>query len=355
MRIAHVDAESGFSGGEKQVLLLMRGLSAAGVEGVLVSPPGSQAAERAGALGLATEAVAMRADLDLGAVRALARAFRRHEAQLVHLHTGRAAWLGGLAARLAGLPAVVTRRMDRPVRRGAKTRLLYEHLARRTVAISEGVAACLREGGVRVDRVIPSAVDPAELAPRRARGAVRDELGALPDDFVVLAPGALVRRKGHDVLIEAVRRLGRPPRLWIAGEGDERPALERALGNLAGRGRLLGRRADVPDLMAAADLVAMPSRAEGLGVAALEALAAGRPLVASRVGGLAELVVDGVCGVLVPPDDPAALAAALERLRDDPDLRARLARAGPARVAEGFLAEQMVAAYLELYRELLNP
>jgi glycosyltransferase involved in cell wall biosynthesis len=109
--------------------------------------------------------------------------------------------------------------------------------------------------------------------------------------------------------------------------------------------RWLGARDDVGDLLAACDVFVLPSRAEGLGVAALEAMAAARPLVVSAVGGLAEAVVDERTGLLVAPGDAVALGAALERLLHEPALRARLGAAGPARVAEGFLAEQMVAAY----------
>jgi glycosyltransferase involved in cell wall biosynthesis len=109
----------------------------------------------------------------------------------------------------------------------------------------------------------------------------------------------------------------------------------------------------VPDLLEACDVFALPSRHEGLGVAALEAMARGRPVVASAVGGLAEVVVANETGILVPPGDAAALAAALERLIADPALARRLGAAGAKRVAEHFRAEQMVAAYEALYREIL--
>ena len=356
MRVAHVDAETGFSGGEKQVFLLMRGLRAHGVEPVLFCPPGSASEERARALDIEVFSVRMRGDLDAAATLRIKAGLRERDVQLVHLHTGRATWLGGWAARAVGLPAITTRRMDRPVRSGVKARLMYEGLTLRTAAISGCVAEQLLAGGVAPGRVvlIPSAVDPAELAPGRPRGAVRDELGAGPDEVIVLALGALVKRKGHDVLLDALDRLDPRPIVWIAGDGEERKALELKAGRLGDRVRLLGKRADVADLLGAVDLVAMPSRAEGLGVAALEAMAAGRAVVASAVGGLAEVVVEGRTGLLVPPGDAPALAAALGRLVEDADLRTRLGAAGPGRVAEGYLAEQMVASYLELYREVLE-
>lgn len=360
LRIAHVSGESGFSGGEVQVFLLMEGLRARGHHGVLVCPPGSRAAAHAAEHDFEAAAIAMRHDFSPGAILAAHSRLRVVEPDLVHLHTGRANWIGGLAARALGLPAITTRRMDRRVRRGARSRFLYGGLVRRAVAISPAVGKRLIEGGVdeaRV-RVISSAVDPAALRPHAGREATRTALGAPADAIVLLAPAALVPRKGLDVALEALARLegrGRRLLLWIAGEGEARGALEaqsRRL-SLEARVRFLGRREDVGDLLAGCDLVVLPSRAEGLGVAALEAMAAGRAVVASDVGGLGETVVHERTGLLVPPDDPEALAAALARLADDPELRGRLGRAGPARVGEGFLAEQMVTAYEALYREVL--
>ncbi len=361
LRIAHVDAERDFSGGEVQVVLLIDGLAARGHHNLLLCPPRSGAAAEAARRGIAVGAVPMRNDLDLAAVWRLWRRLIGAEVDLVHLHTGRAAWLGGCAAWLAGLPAVVTRRMDRPLAPSWRTRLVYARFSRRTVAISPGVAERLVAGGVPRARIalIASAVDPARLLPVRARAAVRAAQGAAPDVPVLLAMSALVRRKGIDVLLVAAAALGARgvrAQLWIAGDGPERGALAaqvRQLG-LAEQVRFLGRRDDVGDLLAACDIFVLPSRREGLGVAALEAMAAGRPVVASAVGGLRDAVVDGRTGVLVPPEDPAALAAALERLTGDLALRTHLGAAGPQRIAEGFLPEQMVAAYERLYREVLD-
>lgn len=358
--VAHVDAELGFSGGEAQVFLLMEGLRQRGWEGVLVCRPRSACAARGRERGFEVRTAEMRNDLDLPGMLAVARALEASGAQLVHLHTARAHWLGGLAAHKLGLPALVTRRMDRPLRRGPRTTLLYGTLVRHVVAISRNVEAHLRAAGLPAERItrIESAVDPAALVARRAREAVRAELGAGPLEPVLLALGGLVPRKGHDLTLEALAELsadGLRPTLWLAGEGPEREALlarARAAG-VAEQVRFLGQRADVPDLLAAADALVMPSRAEGLGVAALEALAAGLPVVAARVGGLAQSIQHERNGLLVEPDDPAALAEALGRLLRDDRLRARLAEAGPERIAEGYLAASMVERYEELYRSLL--
>ncbi|MBK8179962.1 MAG: glycosyltransferase family 4 protein [Planctomycetes bacterium] len=360
LTLCHVDAERGFSGGEAQVFLLMRGLCERGHRSILLAPPGSEASRRAVLEGFEVRELAMRSDLDLPAVLRATRILRELAPDLVHLHTSRAAWIGGLAARRAGLPAIVTRRMDRAVARNWRTRLLYGRLTHAAAAISESVARSLVEGGVDPGRVvlIPSSVDAAQWEPKRARAEVRAELGAGPETRVVLTLGALVPRKGIDVLLAALDDLslrGIRPAVWIAGAGPASEDLARQARGLSLEGvRFLGARADAPDLLAAADVFAMPSRREGLGVAALEALAAGCPVVASRVGGLAEVVEHGESGLLVDAERPEPLARALERLLSEPELRRRFAQAGRARVARLYSASSMVARYEELYRRVLT-
>jgi len=359
LQVVHVTGESAFSGGEVQVFLLMEGLRRRGHASLLVCPPGSRAAREARARGFPAKLVAMRNDLSLGAAARIASLLRAHRPALVHCHTGRANWLGGLAAWSAGVPALTTRRMDRRVARGLRTRLLYGRLMRRAVAISPAVAARLARAGVPAERIrtIASAVDAAALTPSATRDALRARLGVAADTPCALVAARLVRRKGVDVLLSAwARRLGGGNgQLWIAGDGPERAALEAAARRLAPAEpvRFLGERSDVADLLEACDVFVLPSRQEGLGVAALEAMARARPVVASAVGGLAEAVVADETGLLVAPEEPKALAAALDRLLGDPALARRLGEAGARRAADHFGAERMVGAYEDLYREIL--
>ena len=365
LTIAHVDAESGFSGGETQVFLLMEGLRRRGHQNLLFCPPGSRCEQEASTRGLEARTVAMRGDLDLIAPLRLKAGFLEGGVDLVHLHTGRATWLGGIAAYLGDLTAVTTRRMDRPVRQGWRTRLIYERFVSRTVAISPAVARLLEEGGVARERVttIPSAVEAARSFTVEERAALRRALELDPADFCLLTMASLVPRKGIDVLLEALTRAPLRPdapgprlRLLVAGKGPERATLERravALG-LGERVRFLGERDDKAELLEACDAFVLPSRREGLGVAALEAMAAGRAVIATRVGGLGEAVLDRKTGLLVEPEDPAALAAAIAELRDDEALRASLGAAGLEHVAEQHLADKMVASYERLYREVLG-
>ena len=363
LTIAHVDTESGFSGGQVQVFLLMEGLARAGVRNVLFCRPGSVEEQRARELSVAVRPVPMRGDWQLSAIPRLARGFLEEDVDLVHLHTGRANWLGGWAARRAGKPAITTRRMDRPIRNNLWSRKLYGDLVQRAAAISPAVAQLLREGGVPQSRIVTlcSAVDPQAVGATRARDDVRRELGAQAGELVLLGLARLTRRKGFDVLLQSLATLSAgdslPPwRCWLGGDGEVADDLRRQAADLGLEQRVsfLGHRSDTPDLLAATDVFVMPSRAEGLGIAGLEAMAAGLPIIASRVGGLADAVSHDETGLLVPPGDPEALAQALARVFSDSALRERLGAAGPAWVARRFSPQVMVDGYLSLYREVLG-
>jgi glycosyltransferase involved in cell wall biosynthesis len=171
---------------------------------------------------------------------------------------------------------------------------------------------------------------------------------------VVLSLARLVRDKGIDVLVAAAASVP-DARFAIAGDGPEAEALSRQIAELglAARVSLLGWRTDVPQLLAASDLFALPSRNEAVAMSMLDAMAAGTPVIATSVGGVAEAIEDGRTGLLVPPDDPAALAAAITRLLGDRGLRERCAQAARAHVRERYSTEAMATAIGEVYDRLL--
>jgi glycosyltransferase involved in cell wall biosynthesis len=361
INVAHVTGERGFSGGEVQVFLLMEGLRKRGHHNVLLCPPGSRCASEAQRRGIQTRAIRTRNEWSPRALLGVRRALQLVSPDLVHLHTGHANWLGGLSAWQLGIPAITTRRMDRAVKRNLRTRFLYGVAVQRAAAISHAVEQRLVEGRVPPEmiRVIPSAVDPALLFPQSGRAATRAGLGLGPDAPCLLVLASLVHRKGIDVLLEALSKLaeeGLRPALWIGGEGPTRGLLERLARQrrIDSQVRFLGQRSDVADLLVACDVFVLPSRQEGLGVAALEAMALGRPVVATRVGGLGEAVLDEQTGLLVPPGDATALKQAIAGLLRDPALRQRLGAAGPRRIEQRFRAEAMVDAYERLYFEVLD-
>lgn len=356
LRIAHVTTERGHGGGEVQLGLLIAGLARSGHRQTLVCPAGAALGALAAAAGAEVIAMPLRTYVSFLDVWRLRRILREHD--VAHLHTGRASWLGSLAARSVRVPRVVTRRTMRAVAPGWRARLVYGPPDVRVVAVSNSVADVLRRGGVDDAHleVVLDSVHLDRIPVRAGRAATRATLGVADGEFLALAAGKLAHGKGFDVLIAAIARLPDPSvRCFIAGDGPERAALQAQIerAGLLRRVTLLGSRDDVGDLLAACDVFVMPSRHEGLGNAAMEALGRERPVVASRVGGLAELVEDDVNGLLAPPEDPTALAAAITRLRVDADLRARLAAAGPARLDRGLRPEQGVAAYRRIYAGLV--
>jgi glycosyltransferase involved in cell wall biosynthesis len=352
MKVLHVDPERAWGGGEVQVLALLRELAARGHRSWVAADPRGRLAGEAAALGIAVEPLAIANALDVPAGLRLRRLVAGHD--VVHFHTARAHALApfcrGLGARL-----VVTRRMDYAPRGGPYARWLYNRVVDVVIAISDGVRTALVGAGVRPERirVVPSGIDPSRIeVPAGAGAALRTGWGAAPDDVVVLLLGALERRKGHAVLLAAGERLAAENvslRYVFCGDGSEGTALRAAAVALGDRVVFAGFQREVAAALEAADVVALPSLHEGLGVAALEAMAAGRPVVASRVGGLGEVVVDGVTGVLVPPGDPAALAQALNRLARDVALRRRLGQAGRERVLGGYTAARMADGTLACY------
>jgi glycosyltransferase involved in cell wall biosynthesis len=199
----------------------------------------------------------------------------------------------------------------------------------------------------------------ANGVPRRggSRERLRRELGIGDLDVLVVAVGNLYPVKGHEVLLRALAGMKADPtwRLAIAGRGEEDARL-RALAEAsgcAGRVHLLGYRADIPDILAAADIFAMPSLSEGLPLALIEAMFAARAIVASTVGGIPDAIGDGREGLLVPPGDATALGTSLQRLVASAALRASLGAAAQRRAESEFTTARMADQYEDLYRSLL--
>jgi glycosyltransferase involved in cell wall biosynthesis len=356
--ILHVDPERGFGGGETQVLGLVRHLAGAGHEPVVAADPAGALAAAAEALGIPVVACPIRNHADVGAARRLARLMAVRCYDVVHFHTARAHAMSAFLGRAGRTRRVVTRRMDYPLHGGWYARRLYNRTVDAVVAISDGVRAVLIAGGVEPRRIhlIRSGVDVERFAADdQLRDAERARRGLAAGEFVIAVVAALEDRKGHAVLLDAVAML--PDlrlRVLCGGTGSRAEALARrrdALG-LGDRVTFLGRVADVPALLAAADAAVLPSLHEGLGVAALEAMAAGRPVVASRVGGLPEALGEGEAGVLVPPGDAAALAAALRGLATTPAEQRALGAGGRRRAGRLFSMDAMARRTVALYRRL---
>ncbi|HVP31971.1 MAG TPA: glycosyltransferase [Myxococcota bacterium] len=365
-RIALALESSGPGGAENVVLRLAAGLRAAGDEPVVVTMRPGWMTERAEAEGFEVWLAPQARGLAPGWVPRFALRLRRGGIDCLHSHEFAMNVYGGAAARLVGIPSVATihgRNWATGSRRRGLAYRALRRLGMRVVAVSRDLAAFLAAGLPLpleaisvVHNGIPLAAPLPAAAHAAARAATRRSLGIPVDAPLLLAVGNLYPVKDHATLLRAAATLPGVS-VAIAGRGEEEEKL-RALAaelGLGARLHLLGLRDDVADLHRAADLFVQPSRSEGLPLAILEAMGAGLPVVATRVGGIHEAVIDGRTGRLVPPADPAALAAALRELLDAPERRAAFGRAGAARAEQEFSLRAMTDAYRALYRGEVRP
>lgn len=285
--------------------------------------------------------------------------------RLVHSHEFKSQAIGSLVARLAGVPHVTTDHGELlALRRWYGVGMWCARSAALVMAGSRDRMRRLQERGIAPDRIAhcPYGIDPEAFASgvTHDRGVTRGASAASADDFVVLCPARFESQKGQDVLVEAACRLrarGRRVTIWITGtptDAWQAGVVERAArGGVQEAVRFLGYTDRMPDLLAACDLVVLPSREENFPYAVLEAFAMARPVIATRVGGVPELVRGGANGWSVPPEDAEALAAAIEAVLDSPQEAAAMAAAGRRTVEVDFHVRETVARTAALYRTVL--
>ncbi|MEC7947513.1 MAG: glycosyltransferase family 4 protein [Myxococcota bacterium] len=344
LRVLHVIWSLAGGGAERVVLALARG-APADIRCTVqpIAPGGALEGDFADAGIFVLPAVRSGARMTGAAVARLAAVARRHD--VVHTHLWAGDTWGRLAGFLAGRPVISTEHNTRPDA-GWRGRIsaAMSPFSHQIVCVSDAAAESARRAGVRAARltVIPNGVDLAHHVPTSLPEGVPPRL---------LFCGRLVEQKGADVLLDAVERLDDIPDLEVRllGEGHQRLALAEHPVVREGRAELIGWRPDLRPHLSWCSVVVMPSRWEGFGLFALEALASGRPVVASGVDALPEIV--GNAGWMVPPGDPPALAGMLRTVLGDPqEVAARAARA-PGR-ARRFTVDAMVSAYADIWRRL---
>ena len=367
MRILHLVSCRGWSSDAYWAARVCRELERRGHEVTLGCRRGTETAviERARAEGVSAIATfefkgGVRLASDGADLRHLARALLR--ADVVHVHRGKEHWLAVAASRLGGRPRPIvrTRHIAQAVRPHAANRWLYRRATALVVTVSESIRQqYLAAGLLSPERVIalPGGADAESYKPRAADPAVRAELAPSDVPLVGLVSGFRVM-KGHQVAIDAAAQLvaaGRRVRFAFVGRGAREQLIRNAVtrAGLDAHVTIAGWAADLPAVMAALDVgLYVPLESDGMSRVLFEYLAAGRPLVAARTGVVPEVLTDGKQALLVPAGDADALAAALTRLLDDADLRARLGKAGRRRLVEHYsgarVAETLEAHYQRL-------
>lgn len=370
MKIVHIVESLDVGGLEHTVLALAQAQHARGhgVAIICLWRRGALAAQ-AVAAGLPVQCCDKQSGLDLRALKALRGMLRQAAPDVAHTHNAMAHYYTVLAGLGLGLPRLVSTRHGMGSRQlGARRERLYRLALHRTDAAVSVCAAAraryVRHGVMPQAKavVVPNGIELARFVPRTDQRAaqLRRELG-LPAQAVLFGSvGRLHEAKRQRLALQALRRLldaGVPAALVIVGDGDQRAALDSeidALG-LQRHARLLGARRDVPELLAGMDVFVLPSRTEGYSLALVEASASALPIIATQVGGNAEIVAHDVTGLLVPRDDLDALTQAMTRLAGNQPLRLLLGQAARTwALREGSL-DTMAERYLALYRQGVSP
>ncbi|HEY4303276.1 MAG TPA: glycosyltransferase [Gemmatimonadaceae bacterium] len=355
INVLHVDTERGWRGGERQTLWLARELSRRSYGTVVAAREGEPLAQRARNERLDVVACNPRSEIDLFAALAMRRVIRRRKIDIVHAHTAHAVALAALATAGTGIPFVVARRVDFRLRDNFGTRLKYNNAAK-FIAVSEAVAHVLERSGIAPARiaVVPDGVDVhRNVTP--ATHHVTSEFGIPRESKIAVQVAALVGHKDPLNFVRAIaqaRQTAPDVHGLLVGDGPLRADVERTIRelNLEGAVHVAGYRTDADALLAAATVAVLSSREEGMGSVLLDALVFGRPIAATRAGGIPEVVIDD-CGVLVPIENPAALGDAIARIANDSALADRLGAAGRAR-AESFSVERMTDRTIHVYESV---
>ncbi len=300
--------------------------------------------------------LARRAGADVRLIAALSRVFRLHRPDIVHTHAWGTLFEGLIAARVAGVPAVVHGEhgtLQLKAHQRWLQRLGWSSVTR-VLSVSSVLAARMSDGtGFPLSRitVLRNGVSLTDFrAGHDTR--VRESLGLAPSALVIGTIGRLVPVKDHAMLVAAaglLRAAGVEVTVVIAGDGPLGESLRAQAQTLGVDLRLLGYRTDIASVMRGLDVFVSSSVSEGLSNTILEAMAAARPVVATRVGGTEEMVVDGVTGILVRPGDPAAMSRALQQVLAAPDRGAAMGAAGRSKVEQEFTLESMMRRYEDLY------
>jgi glycosyltransferase involved in cell wall biosynthesis len=364
VRILFATSIRTWGGGEEWMYRAAVGLRERGHAVSVAAPNRAAIRERAGDAGLETLPVAFAGDADVASFACMLRHCRARRPDILCLNMDRVLRVGGIAARLAGVPVILPRRgSEMPLKNGWLYRFTYRRIATGMIVNSHATATTLvrdldwRPAGTI--HVLYNGVECARFDEAAPRETTRQRLGVRDDTLVIVVVGELTKRKNARAVIDALPKwVDAFPSVavWIVGEGEERGALldqARARG-VSDRVHLLGFRADVPDLLAAADLMVHPALVEGFGYAVAEGMASRLPVVASNASSLPEIVDDGSTGFLVDPHDEAALDRAVRTLLGDPELRRRFGEAGRASVARRFGATSRLDDLERLFAEELR-
>ena len=363
----HLSTPKTWRGGEQQVLYLAKYLQSVGIHQIVACRTDSEMQKRCESDSIPFAAMPMRSELDIGTIRKIIRTVKENQINILHAHTAKAHSIGLLAMKWGGLSKlgvrfVVTRRVDFKIRPGFLSRMKYQSKAvDRYIAISENVRQILIGDGIADSRIriAYSGIDTNRLATLPDASSLRQEFNITNDTVVFGNVAALVDHKDQETLVKAVGLLKDKelPRfiVMIVGEGELRSKLESLVQslNIADKVIFTGFRNDIPSFYSLFDIFVLSSKEEGLGTSVLDAMSAGLPVIATRGGGIPEMIVPEQGGLLSDVKDAEGLALNLAFALQNQSLWPKWAKFNKDKVGQ-FDYHETGRCNLEIYSELLN-
>lgn len=362
MRIVFINSIQMFGGGEIWLFRTMNALLKRNHAVLLICRPETPLETRARKAGFDVCTLRLRGDFDPVVIFHLMRILRRFRADVVCTNMDKELRLGGLAARLAGVRAVVPRRgSDYPLKNTLAYRWSYHYIAHGIIANSRSTKQTLLRNAPWLDpekiQVIYNGIDsrPFQDPPE---SDVRQVLHIPGTRYLIGFVGQLDERKGVSTLMEAFRQVSNAcaeTHLLLVGEGELETSLREQSMPFQDQVTFAGFRENIADIMKTIDVLVLPSLWEGFGIVLIEAMAAGTPVITTRISNMPEIVTDGYNGILVPVNDPVQLKKAILRLRNAPLLRTRLAQNGLETVKQRFTIDRMTDQIERYFRQLIDP
>ncbi len=357
--LLHTESSKGWGGQENRTLQEAIGLKKLGVRVLILCQPGARLATRAKEAGIEVYSCPIRQSYDITGIRFILKLIKSEHIDIISTHSGKDSLIGALAGRFSkNKPAIVrTRHLALPI----TSRISYRRLPHKIVTVSEYVRQYLIGEGISSDKVvsISTGVDLERFNPHKVKGRLRQELGLSPDIPLVGTIGILRRKKGHHILLEAIPMVLKeiPAALFIfAGNGPQKENLTNKIkgAGLGDKVILLGLRQDIPDILNSLDVFALPTLQEALGTSFIEAMAMEKPVIGTDVGGVKEVIKEGINGHLVEANNPSALADKIVRLLRDKGKARLMGIEGRKIVEQNFTIKKMCAGMHELYTSLLS-
>lgn len=359
-RILHTESSTGWGGQENRTLQECIGLKKRGARVIILCQPESRLNKRALAGGIEVRTCRMKKSYDILAINYILKLTKNADIDIISTHSGRDSLLAGIAGRLSRKKPIIvrTRHLALPI----TSRFTYSLLAHKVVTVSEYVKQSLIGNGIASEKIsaIPTGIDTDKFNPDKVNDSLRQELGLQKDVPIIGTIAILRRKKGHHIILDAIPLVLKeiPEAVFVfAGDGPQRENILSAIkaSGLSGKVFLLGLRKDIPEILKSINVFALPTLQEALGTSFIEAMAMDKPVIGADVGGVSEVIKDGVNGYLVEPDNPHALAEAIIKILNDREAARSMGMAGRKIVEKDYtvekMCERMYALYLSLIKE----